>query len=416
MFLDILENMDKENKNSLLHLFLLFVKVFDKKKWRYFALDFSAKLGEGAYGKVYKSYEINRDDGKFIKSIDGQDKCYAAKLFKEKVDKIDKEREFLSALYETLPLIECDKGILLLSEYVPGINLLDKKSKLSQEIARLPFISRLSIIHQLLYILNPIHHASPFHDKPFVHGDISGQNIKVHIDKESGKIEVFLLDFGLSDYFENEEDTKPTKIEGTPEHLPPEVIFNRRRSLKSDIYALTPLFLQLLGAKKTFDNKRNYQITNRFFYSTPFEFKGLFKELDLRSYPHNLLEPCKVFLNKMQSLAYEKRPNSDECLSFFTALYAYISQKEEGIDDNLSSYYAKLCLLSQGLWSDTSHISSQFNFDTFPFEQHLDFCEAIINRYHLHQLSAPALWRLFRNHPLTLKEFTMDDENLSVTL
>lgn len=249
-------------------------------------------------------------------------------------------------------------------EYIPGQDV-SFGAMLAPNIEQLSLGKRALFLVKLASQINTLHHNTPSTGKPLVHGDINNHNIRS--DRENG---VSVFDFYNSQEMGDDPDElKPFHSIGTYIYMAPE-LFEKQISLKSDIYSLLPIFLLTLGAVNPFRNKETaYKFKDsckQLLPETLFDFRGLFHNLAIPTYPVNIKPLIRLFLERMQSKNHVERPNSDELLQFTIAFYkcCLIFENtpitgENGVRNltdeerlaQLQEQAAKLALLAYGKWS-----------------------------------------------------------------
>ena len=173
------------------------------------------KLGEGAFGSVRLG--VNKQTGEKV-AIKILDKSKIMK-YEDKI-RIEREIEILKKLrhpniMRLYSIIETDKQILLITEYIKGQELFQYillKKKLSEEEACLYFSQIVSGIEYL-------------HKLKIAHRDIKSENI---IIEQNTKI-IKIIDFGLSNTYGDKDEELLRSSCGSPFYAAPEM-------LKGDIY------------------------------------------------------------------------------------------------------------------------------------------------------------------------------------
>jgi serine/threonine protein kinase len=284
------------------------------------AINHNDIIGRGSYGNVYKGYPVDALSGQLIKN-----KVLAIKIYKGSHDLNPQEARFFGSYYGGCDLMKDGEDMYMVMTYLPGENIMDeinnKKSWLNVEISKLQFNLRIDVICNIMMAINIIHHRTPNTGEALVHGDINGSNIKVHIDPDTNKVDVYIVDFGLAQVIEDDpKKMQATDMTGTPLFMPNEVVEHEVRGIKSDIYALTPIFASILGAENPFSMRRQLRYFDREYYKTPYDFTGIFSKLDVPEYPFDIKTLIVTFLTFMQEVNPNNRPDSDDALKFFVTL------------------------------------------------------------------------------------------------
>lgn len=123
------------------------------------------------------------------------------------------------------------------------------------------------------------------HEKGVVHRDLKPQNILV-----DQKLEIRLLDFGISRMTTMDDLTKTGTILGTPEYLAPECFSSSHVDLRADVYSLGCVLYEMISSQSPFHSASLHQIFSR-------KIKGEIKDLrelrpDTPSVWLNLVQKC----------------------------------------------------------------------------------------------------------------------------
>lgn len=333
------------------------VPVFSKGvkvRNHYYRVANKYSLGSGQFGKILKCYRIDPNDP----DLD-QTQPYAVKIIKTSHYNSE-EAHALQRYYFAEAPINDGEQIYIVHEFFPGETLLQRDINLSPSLRNLDFEDSLELIHQLCLKLNSFHHLTPSTGEVTYHADIKGTNIKVN--KVGKKFDVYILDFGFAGRLPAENANIVGKyICGTYLFTPPEIIERSSYSVKSDIFSLTPLILIILGARSPFSLRFFYKLDK--IVRQPFDLTGLmdrFKD-DLSKCHHPLKKYTEAFLQRMHCPSPDLRPDSDECLRFFTTLKNYYSVVIHTPSDRekLTAYSVELALLAANLWSISLIATSQ---------------------------------------------------------
>ena len=194
------------------------------------------KIGEGAYGKVYK-VSLKKDPSKqFALKIISKSKIETLKF----APQLQKEIKILSNcnhknIIKLISVFHEQNSIHLLTELAKQGSLYDmlKKEKKFDEKTVLNYM--LQIIQGIQYLQN----QSP----PVIHRDIKPENILL----SNGIIKI--CDFGWSNY---DDQTIRNTLCGTPDYNSPEVILGTGHGEKIDVWALGVLMYELLHGRPPF--------------------------------------------------------------------------------------------------------------------------------------------------------------------
>ncbi len=323
--------------------------LFDKKNY----------IGKGSSGTVYKVFPIDENGDLQIASPHAL-KIISAKNFDRKEISIFKRH------YKCELPLQIAHDIYLIMECFPGVDLCNEYEELNNEFKNLNFSEVLELIYQISLSVNIYHHSTTT-GRAVIHADLKGQNIKVNRNKETGSLDVYPFDFGVSHLIEEDDPNKiyGSKVRGgTREFMAPEVaLFNY--GIKSDIYALTSIILQLLGATNPYKYKD--QASRENFYVTRYNRKGLlvkFKNV-INAIPFPLEGVINQFIDRMEKNNYQDRADSDEFLKFFATLNNFLKMHLATLDttawskrknyfarnskDVMKDYFAIMILIASGL-------------------------------------------------------------------
>lgn len=366
-------------------------QTLENEIFRWIALERCALLGKGAYGYVYKAYPVNPANGELMKN-----KMLAVKRFKGSHPISASEAKFFDSYYAGCELVSDDHNTYMIMTCLPGKNIMNDKSNaslLNVDIENFNFSKRVELIYNIMMAINLIHNNTPHTGSALIHGDINGNNINVHYDNKTGAIDVYVIDFGLSEETDNDADElQPMKNIGAPLFTPREVIMEDVHSIKSDIYSLTPIFAAVLGATNPFALKTMLHPFDPAYYKTPYDFSGILSGYPIPTFPFDLKSYITKFLNRMQHDIIDKRPDSDETLRFFTTLNKLIKiVSADKKDEAIFACGAKLAIMADGLWKDSEFNKEEYdllNSSHPPFEgampipapEHYDFDDATANK------------------------------------
>ena len=220
------------------------------------------KLGQGAFGSVYKAVHKQTNAVVAVKTIRPQ-------LVSSERDIARFLREAETGRQLVHPHIlrihdagECNGSHYIAMEYIPGREV----SKLIQEYGRLDvgYTMRIGI-----QISNALQHAF---EKGIVHRDIKPDNIMVVQEPRKGVI-AKLVDFGLAKCFTEAGTsglTAPGEGMGTLAYMPPEQLDNALNAdQRSDIYALGATLYHMLAGQRPFNEKTTRSFIMKILHHKP---------------------------------------------------------------------------------------------------------------------------------------------------
>ena len=276
---------DKKNQNIIRFDKSDFVRMKEDNIFDEYEL--KEKLGEGAYGSVYKVQQ------KFTNYL------RAVKAIKKKlVDSSEfyNEIEVLKALDHPniIKLFDCyqDKSYYyMVEEYCSGGDLFDyiQKEKFFTER------KAGTIFNQLLSAVNHLH------KKKIVHRDLKPENI-VLIEAKNKDVFIKLIDFGTSITIKGKNLTQEL---GTIYYIAPEVFMNNYNE-KADIWSCGIILYTMLCGHPPFCGNKENTIKSKILHS-----KLVFPSKEFKSVSKEAIEYIKHLL----SYKPEQRPSAEEALN-----------------------------------------------------------------------------------------------------
>ena len=220
------------------------------------------KLGQGAFGSVYKAVHLETQEVMALKTIRPQ-----LVSSERDIARFTREAETGQQLVHPHILRIHDHGQsnglhFIAMEYIPGREV----SKLIQEYGRLDvgYAMRVGI-----QIANALQHAF---EKGIVHRDIKPDNIMVLQEPRRGVV-AKLVDFGLAKCFTeagNSGLTAPGEGMGTLAYMPPEQLDNALNAdQRSDIYALGATLYHMLAGQRPFNEKTTRSFIMKILHHKP---------------------------------------------------------------------------------------------------------------------------------------------------
>ena len=221
---------------------------FNLPKYKYSAITFCNKLGEGATGSVYKCFVYGKlvtikifdiinylDISSFVDDV--YNEMYISNLLKKAIYSIN---IIGYSIYNRL------KDVKIYLIYDNHNKSIDMREFISNKYNKSKYIlsnkDKLSIIQQFIYGLKEIK------EKRITHCDIKLENIIIY--KENNQYKIKYIDFGGSCYMENDmyDSSEYDYNFGTEGYMPIEA-YNKKIYFSSDIYALAICILEVLIGK-----------------------------------------------------------------------------------------------------------------------------------------------------------------------
>lgn len=195
------------------------------------------KLGEGAFGEVWKAYNLSDKSFQVFKFCFKRERLPALKREARLLKRL--RRYAHPAIVEVYDVTEGERPPHYLEmEYVDGPRLRDWLA------ANPPLCERLEIVAQIAEALDVVHAAGIYHR------DIKPANILL-TRREDGALQAKLSDFGLGaaqdpDFLKSISDSRVSGCVGTWDYIAPEVRHGGVASAQSDLYSLGLTLYQIV--------------------------------------------------------------------------------------------------------------------------------------------------------------------------
>ena len=274
------------NKKEIIHFDKRdFVRM--KKDNIFDEYEIKEKLGEGAYGCVYKVQQKATHFLRAVKAIKKENVDY---------DEFSNEMELLRALDHPniIKLFDCYQDrryYYMVEEYCSGGDLFDyiqKEKFFTEKKAG-------TIFNQLLSAVNHLH------KKKIVHRDLKPENI-VLIEESNKDVFIKLIDFGTSITIKGKNLTQEL---GTIYYIAPEVFMNNYNE-KADIWSCGIILYTMLCGHPPFCGNKENVIKSKILHS-----KLVFPFKEFQKVSNEAIEYIKSLL----SYNPEKRPTAEEALN-----------------------------------------------------------------------------------------------------
>ena len=330
------------------------------------------KIGEGAFGKVYKVKEIKTGE------------IYAAKVSINQIEQIPEdfvsEINILSKLdhpsvikfigYSPIDFKK-NKNPVIITEYAPKGSL---ENFLVSNNIKIDDTRKLIIIYGIASAMSYLH----LHN--IIHRDLKPANIL---------LDQFLLpkisDFGLSKInFLHSEKSTNNEIIGTPIYISPEIWKSKKYTDACDVYAFALIIYEIMTNEKPFDGLNLYQIMLNVSSGARPQFT-----CEIPKSYRDLIEIC-------WSQEHYKRPSFSQIVDmlikdrgFITdnvkeeVFFAYVNYlngfkvKFHSLDKSFSSEFFNFKMLNQGFIKFESKLINEFcsNFFDFKYDEFLQLDE-----------------------------------------
>ena len=158
------------------------------------------------------------------------------------------KKQKVEGIPQIFELIETEKGLIVVEEYVPGESL-DEFINSSADAYENAEQGIIDIIRKVCLILENLHMQSP----PIIHRDIKPQNILIYNDQ------VYLIDFNIAREYEGQKD-KDTFAMGTKDYAAPEQYGFSESDARTDVYGVGATVKYLCEKLKVNSTKLNMVI------------------------------------------------------------------------------------------------------------------------------------------------------------
>ena len=245
-------------------------------------------IGQGMYGKVYKSLNINENKYYAIKSLNFKDISSKERLNIEREVNLLKELKHPNIVLYKDSFISKDNYFDIVTTFCEGGDMYKKIFKENNI-----YFEENKIINWIVQLLLGL---SYIHDKKIVHRDIKTKNIFIQNENV-----LRIGDFGIAKFFGQTQTTN--KIVGTPLYMAPECFKqNNKYSFKSDIWSLGCCIYEMCNLKHAFEGK--------FFPAVSVKISEGKRAPLNKKYSEDL----KNLVDSMLDLNYNKRPNISKIL------------------------------------------------------------------------------------------------------
>ena len=245
-------------------------------------------IGQGMYGKVYKSLNINENKYYAIKSLNFKDISSKERLNIEREVNLLKELKHPNIVLYKDSFISKDNYFNIVTTFCEGGDMYKKIFKENNI-----YFEENRIINWIVQLLLGL---SYIHDKKIVHRDIKTKNIFIQNENV-----LRIGDFGIAKFFGQTQTTN--KIVGTPLYMAPECFKqNNKYSFKSDIWSLGCCIYEMCNLKHAFEGK--------FFPAVSVKISEGKRAPLNKKYSEDL----KNLVDSMLDLNYNKRPNISKIL------------------------------------------------------------------------------------------------------
>ncbi|KAJ9612353.1 ATP binding [Cladophialophora chaetospira] len=285
---------DGEEEDQALNSFLQ-GNSFDNNNWMKGDL-----IGEGSFGSVYLALHAVTGELMAVKQVELPNVAKGTEGDKKKTSMISALKQEITLLQglrhphivQYLGTSSDEEYLNIFLEYVPGgsiAGMLKQYNTFNETLVR-------NFTRQILEGL------SYLHGRNIIHRDIKGANILV--DNRGG---VKISDFGVSKKTNfNGMNSAPgtrTSLQGSVFWMAPEVVRQSGQSLKSDIWSVGCLVVEMFTGSRPFPEMTTLQ--------TLF---AVGSNNEKPMIPENASEDAKRFMNKTFEADHEKRPGADELL------------------------------------------------------------------------------------------------------
>ena len=207
------------------------------------------EIGRGGMAVVYKAFDPRLERAVAIKLI--QSGAFGSNIFGHIRERFEREAKALAKLrhpniVKVLDYGEHEGSPYLVMDYLEGATLKEVKKPLKVETA--------------VRLIRPIADALDYvHRQGLLHRDVKPSNIMITPSQE-----VILTDFGIVKWLEDQDDFNTLTATGvgigTPEYMAPEQGLGKPVDARSDAYALTVVFYELITGEKPYRGKTPVEV------------------------------------------------------------------------------------------------------------------------------------------------------------
>ena len=207
------------------------------------------EIGRGGMAVVYKAFDPRLERAVAIKLI--QSGAFGSNIFGHIRERFEREAKALAKLRHPNIVRVHDYGEhegspYLVMDYLEGATLKEVKKPLKVETA--------------VRLIRPIADALDYvHRQGLLHRDVKPSNIMITPGQE-----VILTDFGIVKWLEDQDDFNTLTATGvgigTPEYMAPEQGLGKPVDARSDAYALTVVFYELITGEKPYRGKTPVEV------------------------------------------------------------------------------------------------------------------------------------------------------------
>jgi serine/threonine-protein kinase len=263
--------------------------------------ELGVKLGEGMTSKVY-AVRGERYCAKVYKNVLRYEGDYVAKFIAENF--LDLKHPHIVNVYE---LIEAYGAHFIIMDWAKGVSIKKKTGEVVKCLTLRHLIKvyreegqRLAVdlvFRMFSQIGAALLHT---HQHGYVHRDIKPDNI--FLDVRENQIAFMLADFGLALHI----NTRPEKIAGTPQYMPPEAVDIENTELTlggtADFYSFAAVCYEMLTGERLFKGTNILELVRQHLYEEP----------DLSRLPADIPKTLRQFIERSLRKSPEDRPTADE--------------------------------------------------------------------------------------------------------
>ncbi len=237
------------------------------------------------------------------------------------------KKQKVEGIPQIFELIETEKGLIVVEEYVPGESL-DEFINSSADAFEDAEQGIIDIIRKVCLILENLHKQSP----PIIHRDIKPQNILIYNDQ------VYLIDFNIAREYEGQKD-KDTFAMGTKDYAAPEQYGFSESDARTDIYGIGATIKYLCEKLNVSSAKLNAVIDKAMAIDPDNRFQNVKELLVFVESKNNI----SVILKKYALPGFRKKNILHMVVALiYYAFFTYICLGFKMEPNNLEGFYAKL--------------------------------------------------------------------------